>query len=140
MTACGFGRERLVLAYALAISRPPATVTDELFASMRAHFNERQLVELTNAIALENMRARFNHALDMTQLASAKARYVRTWKADQRAISQAEAPEQLVEQNRIVILATRFRRSPRAITSKCRHRVCVVAAEQRGQRRSPGRG
>ena len=58
--------ERLVLDYATAMTRTPATVTDELFAAMRAHFAERQLVELTNVIALENMRARFNSAFDMT--------------------------------------------------------------------------
>lgn len=57
--------ERLVLDYATAISRTPTTVTDELFAAMREHFDERQLVELTNVIALENMRARFNSAFDM---------------------------------------------------------------------------
>ncbi len=39
---------------------------DELFASLREHFDERQLVELTNVIALENMRARFNSAFEMT--------------------------------------------------------------------------
>jgi hypothetical protein len=37
-----------------------------LFAALREHFDERQLVELTNVIALENMRARFNSAFDMT--------------------------------------------------------------------------
>jgi AhpD family alkylhydroperoxidase len=58
--------ELLVLDYATAISRTPATVTDELFAALREHFDERQLVELTNEIALENMRARFNSAFDMT--------------------------------------------------------------------------
>jgi alkylhydroperoxidase family enzyme len=58
--------ERLVLDYSTAISRTPAAVTDELFAAMREHFDERQMVELTNVIALENMRARFNSAFDMT--------------------------------------------------------------------------
>jgi alkylhydroperoxidase family enzyme len=58
--------ERLVLDYASAMSRTPAHVDDELFARMREHFDERQLVELTNVIALENMRARFNSAFDMT--------------------------------------------------------------------------
>jgi alkylhydroperoxidase family enzyme len=58
--------ERLVLDYATAISRTPTEVTDELFAAMREHFDERQMVELTNVIALENMRARFNSAFDMT--------------------------------------------------------------------------
>lgn len=60
------GLEKLVLDYASAISRTPAQVSDELFAALRAHFDERQLVELTNVIALENMRARFNSAFDMT--------------------------------------------------------------------------
>jgi AhpD family alkylhydroperoxidase len=58
--------ERLVLEYAVAMSSTPAAVEEELFAQLRAHFDERQLVELTNVIALENMRARFNQALDMT--------------------------------------------------------------------------
>jgi alkylhydroperoxidase family enzyme len=58
--------ECLVLDYASAMSRTPTSVTDELFAAMREHFDERQLVELTNVIALENMRARFNSAFDMT--------------------------------------------------------------------------
>ncbi len=58
--------EKLVLDYAAAISRTPAKVSDELFAALREHFDERQLVELTNVIALENMRARFNSAFDMT--------------------------------------------------------------------------
>ena len=57
--------ERLVLDYAVAISRTPTTVTDELFAALREQFDERQMVELTNVIALENMRARFNSAFDM---------------------------------------------------------------------------
>jgi AhpD family alkylhydroperoxidase len=59
-------RERLVLDYATAISRTPARVDDALFEQLRQHFDERQLVELTNAIAIENMRARFNSAFEMT--------------------------------------------------------------------------
>jgi AhpD family alkylhydroperoxidase len=58
--------EKLVLDYAVAMSRTPTRVTDELFAQLRTHLDERQLVELTNVIALENMRARFNSAFDMT--------------------------------------------------------------------------
>jgi alkylhydroperoxidase family enzyme len=58
--------ERRVLDYATAMTRTPATVPDELMASLREHFDERQLVELTHVIALENMRARFNSAFDMT--------------------------------------------------------------------------
>ncbi len=58
--------EKLVLDYATAMSSTPAAVSDELFAALREHFGERQLVELTNVIALENMRARFNNAFEMT--------------------------------------------------------------------------
>jgi len=32
---------------------------------LREHFSEAQLVELTATIALENFRARFNHAFGM---------------------------------------------------------------------------
>jgi len=38
-------------------------VPDELFARLREHFDEAQIVELTAAIAIENFRARFNNAL-----------------------------------------------------------------------------
>jgi AhpD family alkylhydroperoxidase len=55
--------EKLVLDYAVGISRTPVEVPDELFESLRAHFDDRQIVELTHEIALENMRSRFNTAL-----------------------------------------------------------------------------
>ncbi|HEV7214674.1 MAG TPA: hypothetical protein VGP33_06075 [Chloroflexota bacterium] len=40
----------------------PADVPDALFARLRAHFDEPQLVELAATVALENFRARFNRA------------------------------------------------------------------------------
>jgi alkylhydroperoxidase family enzyme len=55
--------ERLVLEYAEAMTRTPVQVPDALFARLRARFDEAQLVELTAALAWENYRARFNHAL-----------------------------------------------------------------------------
>jgi 4-carboxymuconolactone decarboxylase len=55
--------DKLVLDYAVGISRTPVEVPDELFARLRERLDERQLVELTNVIALENMRGRFNLAL-----------------------------------------------------------------------------
>ncbi len=55
--------EKLVLDYAVGMSRTPVEVSDELFARLRERFDEPQLVELTNIIALENMRGRFNLAL-----------------------------------------------------------------------------
>ncbi len=54
--------DKLVLDYAVAMTRTPVEVPDELFASLRAHFDEKQLLELTHVIALENLRGRFNLA------------------------------------------------------------------------------
>jgi 4-carboxymuconolactone decarboxylase len=55
--------EKLVLDYASGISATPVDVSDELFAALREHFDEAQLVELTSVVALENFRGRFNLAL-----------------------------------------------------------------------------
>ncbi len=57
--------EKLVLEYAEAMTRTPVRIPDDLFEALREHFNEAQLVELTAAIAWENYRARFNHALGL---------------------------------------------------------------------------
>jgi alkylhydroperoxidase family enzyme len=57
--------EKLVLDYATAMSHTPAEVTDEMVDRLKEHFDDAQLVELTNAIAIENLRARFNNALDL---------------------------------------------------------------------------
>jgi AhpD family alkylhydroperoxidase len=56
-------REQLVLEYAEAMTRTPVEVSDELFARLQDHFDERQLVELTMVVALENLYTRFNWAL-----------------------------------------------------------------------------
>jgi AhpD family alkylhydroperoxidase len=55
--------EKLVLDYAVGMSRTPVDVPDALFAKMRQHFDDAQLMELTHIIALENLRGRFNMAL-----------------------------------------------------------------------------
>ena len=54
--------ERAALALAEAMSQTPAVVPDELFAEVRSHFTDEQLVELAATAALENFRARFNCA------------------------------------------------------------------------------
>ena len=41
----------------------PVEIPDDLFADLRKHFDDRQMVKLTSIIAWENYRARFNHAL-----------------------------------------------------------------------------
>ena len=55
--------DKLVLDYATGMSRTPVDVPDELFDRLRLHLDDRQIVELTHHIALENMRGRFNLAL-----------------------------------------------------------------------------
>ena len=54
--------EKLVLRYAVAMTETPAEIPESLFATLREHFDEAQMVELTTAIAWENYRARGNHA------------------------------------------------------------------------------
>jgi alkylhydroperoxidase family enzyme len=55
--------ERLVLRYADCMTNTPVEVPEQMFAELRKVFTPRQLVELTSAIAWENYRARFNHAV-----------------------------------------------------------------------------
>jgi alkylhydroperoxidase family enzyme len=54
--------EQLVLRLAVALSRTPADVSEDLFAALRRYLSERQMVELASAIAWENYRSRFNRA------------------------------------------------------------------------------
>jgi len=42
------------------LTHTPADDSEELFNSLREYFDQRQMVELTSAIAWENWRARFN--------------------------------------------------------------------------------
>ncbi|MFC5185379.1 carboxymuconolactone decarboxylase family protein [Actinomadura harenae] len=58
--------ERLVLEYADAMCADPPEVTDELTAELRTFLDERQLVELTMMVAVENLRSRFNAAAGLT--------------------------------------------------------------------------
>jgi 4-carboxymuconolactone decarboxylase len=55
--------EKLVLDYAVGMPPTPVDVPDELFARLREHFTNAQIVELTHVIALENHRGRFNLAM-----------------------------------------------------------------------------
>ena len=54
--------EKNVMRFAAALARTPAEVTDELFSALKREFSERQMVELTAAVAWENFQARFNRA------------------------------------------------------------------------------
>ncbi len=57
--------EKLVVRYAVEMTRTPVAVPEELFEELKRRFNARQIVELTSAIAWENYRARNNHALGL---------------------------------------------------------------------------
>jgi 4-carboxymuconolactone decarboxylase len=54
-------REKLALDYTAAVMRTPVEVTDELFARVKEHFTDEQLVEITALITLVNLD-RFNAA------------------------------------------------------------------------------
>jgi AhpD family alkylhydroperoxidase len=54
-------REKLALDYTVAVMRTPVEVTDELFARMKEHFSDKQLVEITALLTVVNLD-RFNAA------------------------------------------------------------------------------
>jgi len=58
-------REIVVLQYADAMTATPVRVPDTIFNALKAIYDDQQIVELTSALAWENYRARFNHALDI---------------------------------------------------------------------------
>jgi alkylhydroperoxidase family enzyme len=55
--------ERLALEYAERITYTDRQVDDALFAELKKHFTEAQIVELTAAVAMENFRSKFNPPL-----------------------------------------------------------------------------
>jgi alkylhydroperoxidase family enzyme len=59
--------ERAAIAYADAMTTDPHTVTDEQVADLRRRFGDAGVFELTYQIGVENMRARVNSALGITE-------------------------------------------------------------------------
>jgi len=55
--------ERAALRYAYEATQVPVAVSDDTFAALRPHFSERQIVELTYAIAIESFFNRVNAPL-----------------------------------------------------------------------------
>jgi AhpD family alkylhydroperoxidase len=55
-------REKLALDYTVGVMRTPVEVTNELFARMKEHFRDEQLVEITALLTVVNVD-RFNAAL-----------------------------------------------------------------------------
>jgi 4-carboxymuconolactone decarboxylase len=58
-------REKVALDYTVAVMRTPVEVTDELFAQMKEHFTEKQMVEITAHPTLVNLD-RFNAAFGIS--------------------------------------------------------------------------
>lgn len=57
--------EIALLRMADAMADTPSNVSDELYAELRRHFSEEQLIELAATAALENFRARNNRVFDV---------------------------------------------------------------------------
>jgi AhpD family alkylhydroperoxidase len=59
--------ERAAIAYADAMTTDPHTVTDEQVDDLRRRFGDAGVIELTYQVGVENMRARMNSALGITE-------------------------------------------------------------------------
>ncbi len=59
--------ERAAIAYADAMTTDPHAVTDDQVADLRRRFGDKGVMELTYQIGVENMRARVNSALGITE-------------------------------------------------------------------------
>jgi alkylhydroperoxidase family enzyme len=57
--------ETALLRMADAMADTPSNVSDELYAELRRHFSEEQLIELAATAALENFRARSNRVFNV---------------------------------------------------------------------------
>lgn len=57
--------EAALLRMADAMADTPSNVSDQLYAELRQHFSEEQLIELAATAALENFRARYNRVFDV---------------------------------------------------------------------------
>lgn len=57
--------EAALLRMADAMADTPSNVSDELYAELRRHFSEEELVELAASAAQENFRARYNRVFDV---------------------------------------------------------------------------
>jgi alkylhydroperoxidase family enzyme len=57
--------EAALLRMADAMADTPSNVSDEMYAELRHHFSEEQLIELAATAALENFRARYDRVFDV---------------------------------------------------------------------------
>jgi len=57
--------DRALLRMADALADTPSNVSDELYAELRRHFSEEELIELAASAAQEHFRARYNRVFDV---------------------------------------------------------------------------
>jgi len=57
--------ELALLRMADAMAETPSNVSEDLYAELRRHFSEEELIELAASAALENSRARYNRVFDV---------------------------------------------------------------------------
>jgi alkylhydroperoxidase family enzyme len=57
--------EAALLRMADAMADTPSNVSDELYAELRRHFSEEELIELAASAAQEHFRARYNRVFDV---------------------------------------------------------------------------
>jgi alkylhydroperoxidase family enzyme len=57
--------ERVALRFSDQLTRDSNRISDELFAELRRHFNEGEVVEIAAVAGLFNYFNRFNNALEM---------------------------------------------------------------------------
>ena len=56
-------RERIALDFAVAAASQPNAVTDELFAAMKRHWNEGEIVEIAAVVSLFGFMNRWNDTM-----------------------------------------------------------------------------
>jgi AhpD family alkylhydroperoxidase len=80
--------ERAAIGYARAMTTDPHTVTDEQVEDLRRRFGDDGVIELTTQIGVENMRARVNAALGITEQGFSSGDACRVpWATEQPAAS-----------------------------------------------------
>jgi len=67
--------EKLVLDLAVAMTKTPTVISDDLFARLQERFTTEQLVELSIAIANENLKGRFNRVFRCEPAGLSKGAY-----------------------------------------------------------------
>ena len=61
---CFSDKEKAALTYAEAMTIERGPIADAIFTSLKVHFDDDAIVELTALIAFQNMSSKFNSALD----------------------------------------------------------------------------